>query len=443
MRIKHSPLLILTLTSLLWACDKKDFTPTTEITKWRDNKKAAVSITYDDGTVNQFTVALPVMEKLGLPGTFYIMTGKIPGAQYEGKFIGRPVEEVIAETASTPTHADNFFERASAIAYTGFDGALEYHSNAGSRFEAGAVEEAYQLIDEGYERIRKSEMKSSGNIDYNYNSEDTITWEEIKAFAARGHEFGSHTITHPRLAVLDEANMLYELEKSREDILNNLGEASTFSAECPYGTENERVMEYAHQIYPALRNRMPESWMAELNRGNKTDPGAYEEEYVQWQRGPVRSVSMETMKSWVDKSLEHDKIWLVLVFHGIEGIGWEPRTKSELEEYFSYMKEREDSLWVATFGEVTKYLRERKAVIVKNEMRENQIIVTTENPLDNKWYQVPLTFKTYVPDEWNKVEIILPEGEKMEKETTRDVSGNYVLYNVVPGMGEIKIEKKN
>ncbi|MDH5382591.1 MAG: polysaccharide deacetylase family protein, partial [Cyclobacteriaceae bacterium] len=360
-----------------------------------------------------------------------------PGSEYPGKFIGRPIEEIISETASNPTNADNFFERASAIAYTGYEGALEYHSNAGSRFEAGAIDEAYKLIDEGYEKIRNKEMKSSGNIDYNYNTEDTITWDKIKEYASSGHEFGSHTITHPRLAALDETNMLYELEKSREDILNHLGEEYTFSAECPYGTENERVMEYAHKIYPALRNRMPESWLAELNRGNKTNPGEHKEEYVQWQRGPVRSVKMETMKSWVDTAMVHDNIWLVLVFHGVEGIGWEPRTAAELEEYFSYMKDREENLWVATFAEVTKYLRERKGTVVKSEIKEESIVIHTEHSLDTKWYNVPLTFKTYVPADWDKVHIKLPGGEEIEKATEKDEKGSYVIYNGVPGAGEI------
>ena len=47
------------------------------------------------------------------------------------------------------------------------------------------------------------------------------------------------------------------------DIEKNLGKRQTFSAECPYGTENDRVMEYAHKIFPALRNRMPEPWLEE------------------------------------------------------------------------------------------------------------------------------------------------------------------------------------
>src|SRR5215467_6518810 len=86
----------------------------TEITKWQDNKRGAVSITYDDGSINQFKYALPVMKRLHLPATFYIITGPIPGSQYPGKFIGRPITSIITETASAPTDSTNYFERASA-----------------------------------------------------------------------------------------------------------------------------------------------------------------------------------------------------------------------------------------------------------------------------------------------------------------------------------------
>src|SRR5579875_2781574 len=54
----------------------------TTITKWKDDKKGAVSITYDDGNRNQFKYMLPVMERLQIPATFYIITGPIIGSQY-------------------------------------------------------------------------------------------------------------------------------------------------------------------------------------------------------------------------------------------------------------------------------------------------------------------------------------------------------------------------
>ena len=81
----------------------------TEITKWQDGKKAAVSITYDDGSRNQFKVALPIMERLKLPATFFVITGPIKGSVHPPKFVGRPVEKIIAETTTVPTNGDNFF----------------------------------------------------------------------------------------------------------------------------------------------------------------------------------------------------------------------------------------------------------------------------------------------------------------------------------------------
>ena len=74
----------------------------TEITKWQDGKNGAVSITYDDGSINQFVKAVPIMNELNMPGTFFIITGNIPGSKYQAKFIGRPVKEIITESKTVP-----------------------------------------------------------------------------------------------------------------------------------------------------------------------------------------------------------------------------------------------------------------------------------------------------------------------------------------------------
>ena len=413
----------------------------TTITKWQDDKKSAISLTYDDGIINQFTVARPIMNELGFPGTFYILTGKVNGSA-KGKFIGRPINEIISETASIKTNAENFFERASAIGFAGKGEAIEYHSNAGSLFESGKVDLAYNLIDEGYLKLRNGESIISEEILYHNNSIDTTTWNDLKSYAKEGHEIASHTITHPRLAVLDEANMLYELEQSREDILNFLGEKYTFSAEGPYGTENERVMEHAHKIYPALRNRMPEPYLEELNRSSNRESGSSDKEYVQWQRGPLTNTSMEKMKSWVDTCTIHDNIWLVLVFHGVDGIGWESKKGEELEEYFGYIKEREKDLWIATFADVTKYIRERKKTVIKSTVQDNKIVVNISSDLDSKVYDVPITMKTYVPATWK--EVVLNKTNKREDlNIQKDSLGYYVLYAVLPNEGTITlIEQK-
>jgi peptidoglycan/xylan/chitin deacetylase (PgdA/CDA1 family) len=414
----------------------RNFTPETTILKWPEGKTSAVSLTYDDGSINQFRVALPLMDSLKFPATFYILTGQIPGSRYQPHFIGRPAEEIISESASIPTGEDNLFERASVAAYAPYRGLREYHTRAGELYEGGKQEEAYRVIDQALEKVRNGELKRVMERDDYDAGENVITWDRIRAIAENGHEFGSHTITHPRLAVLDEDNLLYELEKSREDILNKLGVEHTFSAECPYGTENERVMEYAYEIYPALRNRMPAEYLAELNRGNREDPGSFTEEYVQWQRGPLTDTLMELMKSWVDTCLLRDNIWLVLVFHGVEGIGWESKTRDELVEYFDYLNRHRDRIWIATFRDVTKYIRERMNATVKTIREGKAIQVELTHDLDRDMYDLPLTLKTAVPGNWQNVQV-MQEGNELEARLSHD--DGYVQYEAVPNAGIIRL----
>ncbi|MBN3583622.1 polysaccharide deacetylase family protein [Algoriphagus aestuarii] len=409
---------------------------TSEITKWPNDKTGAISVTYDDGIINQFTIAKPIMDSLGLPATFYIITGKVEGAG-KGKFIGRDPKVILQETATNPTDSNNFFERASLIAFTGTTEAEDYHARVGSLFESGKVKEAYKLLDEGYEKIREGKIKNTGEIVFHNNVEDTTTWAQYREYSAQGHEIASHTVTHPRLAVLDEINMLYELEQSKADLLKNIGEESIFSAEGPYGTENERVMEYAHKIYPALRNRMPEPWLEEINRGNTKQPGQSKKEYVQWQRGPQTRNTLEEMKSWVDTVMNHQNIWLVLVIHGVENLGWEPKTKEELTGYFSYMKANEDKLWVETFRDVTKYIRARQNSQIYSKMENGFISISLQSELDPTVYSVPLTIKTYIPEDWKSA----AKSGKEPLEILHDEKGNYVLFSL--SLAEPKTEITN
>jgi peptidoglycan/xylan/chitin deacetylase (PgdA/CDA1 family) len=424
---------------LIFSCnlEKDKNIGVTVITKWQKNKKSAISITYDDGIINQFTVAKPIMDSFQLPGTFYILTGKINGAE-KGKFIGRKKEEIIEETKKIKTNKENFFERASLIAYTGTTEAIDYHSRIGSLYEAGKTLEAYKLLDEGYRKIRNGNIKNLNIEILHDNTVDTTTWEDLNIYAKEGHEIASHTVTHPRLAVLDEKNLLYELEQSKKDIENFLGKKYTFSAECPYGTEDERVMSYAHKIYPSLRNRMEVPYLDELNRSSNKHPGESENDYVQWQRGPLTNTKLSEMKGWVDTCLDNDNIWLVLVFHGIDGIGWEPKTGKELEDYFKYIKEREEQIWVATFSDVTKYIRERENTIIESEMKGKSIKIHISNNLEASVYDIPITLKTYIPKNWKSISI---NKDKIIFDVKTDKKGNYITYSVLPSESSLILEE--
>jgi peptidoglycan/xylan/chitin deacetylase (PgdA/CDA1 family) len=409
----------------------------TEILKWPDGKKAAISLTYDDGTYNQFHVALPIMEELGLRGTFYINTGEIPSSKTRAQFFGRDPKVIIAETASIPTNGENIFERASLIRFLDMPGAVSYHDRSGSTYEQGRVEQACKILDEGFAKAR--ELKVTELVYPKIIDGPMIDWDEIRKYANNGHEFGVHTISHPRLAVLDEENLLFELEACRDEIERELGKEQLFSAECPFGTENERVMEYALEMFPALRNRMPETYLEEINRSGKFEPARdYGKEYIQWQRGPLSKTDPALMDSWVDDILTREDTWLVLVFHGIEGIGWEAIPEDRIRAYFEYIAGKSKEVWVAPFRDVTQYMRQRMNTNLIKTVKKDMISLKLDSDLDPYWYRQLLTMKTYIPTDWKSVTFV--QGGKTETlEVQKDASGSFVQYNADPHGGELAL----
>ncbi|HYF70644.1 MAG TPA: polysaccharide deacetylase family protein [Ohtaekwangia sp.] len=408
----------------------------TEITPWHNGKKAAISITYDDGTINQFRQALPIMDTLGFKGTFYINTADIPGSEFPPKYIGRPLNEIVEESKSQPTNQNNLFERASALRFLNIKNAVELHNEVGALYEQDALTKAFNIVDSAF--ASAAENKIIREVRPVLLTGEVITWDEIREFAKRGHEFGNHTISHPRLAVLDEANLLYELEKCKEELMKQLGPNETFSAECPFGTEDERVMEYAYRLHPALRNRMPEPYLEELNRWNKNYPGTYRKEYIQWQKGPLKKHGIDEMKSWVDTILTHNNVWLVLTFHGVDGVGWEAKPHEELKALFAYMKEHESGLWVTTFRDATKYMRERMHARINAVRKKDEIMIKLTHDLDKNLYTLPLTLKTYIDTSAGDLSV-KQDAQTIPFVKGSDAQGNYLMYQALPNAGDIVI----
>ncbi|RSM72283.1 polysaccharide deacetylase [Actinoplanes sp. ATCC 53533] len=61
-----------------------------------------------------------------------------------------------------------------------------------------------------------------------------LTWQDCRDLAAAGYHFGSHTVTHPRLADADDDAAVREILDSKKEIEDQLGvEVRDFAA--PYG----------------------------------------------------------------------------------------------------------------------------------------------------------------------------------------------------------------
>jgi peptidoglycan/xylan/chitin deacetylase (PgdA/CDA1 family) len=68
----------------------------------------------------------------------------------------------------------------------------------------------------------------------------TMTWEELRAHAARGVDIGSHGVAHAHLTRLTDAELRRELTESKRQIEDELGRPCADLA-YPYGEHDERV----------------------------------------------------------------------------------------------------------------------------------------------------------------------------------------------------------
>jgi hypothetical protein len=142
------------------------------------------------------------------------------------------------------------------------------------------------------------------------------------------------------------------------------------------------------------------------------------------------------MKAWIDTCNANTNIWLVLVFHGVDGVGWEAIPGDTLDAYFRYIKSNEDKVWVATFKDVTKYIRERMEAQISFTNNQDQLSIQLTHNLDPKLYDIPLTLKTYIPSNWKDVEVIQGKLVKRVK-TGKDENGQYVVYQAIPNQEDI------
>jgi peptidoglycan/xylan/chitin deacetylase (PgdA/CDA1 family) len=382
----------------------------TRILKWQDGKEGCVTLTYDDGSENQFRIAVPLMNERGLPATFFVNTGDIPGAKFRPTFVGRPIPEIIRESAAVHTGEGNFFERCSALRYLAqvrhVPEIKEFSDAAvGETSEQGRQKEAFALVDKLLRRLRESGREYKVETAAPAAGKGfVLTWEQLRVLARQGHEIADHTVSHPYLPLLDKANILYEVEKCREDLLSHLGPKHTRSIECPYGIEDARVLALVNPVFPFVRNGISDKFIREILRGDAGEPVSAGREYVQWQRGPLTDTPQAEMEGWVDTTIRNG-VWLLLVFHGVEGIGWEARPRESFRAYFDYIKARGARLWAATFQDAFKYVRERMNAKVESGAGSDSVAVSLSHPLDPRIYDLPLTLRTVVPAAWKSAEL--------------------------------------
>lgn len=189
---------------------------------------ATVALTFDDGFANNLHVVVPLLERYGLPATFFVCTGPV----YDGALLWPEVAACVLDAATVP--------------------ALQF---AGWRMPLGSPQEraaAYRAVTRSFRRVRPEHYDrhlaalahaagASSDAIENRSLRAALrmlTPDELRRLAqSRVAEIGAHTVHHWRLSKLNEADAFAEIEGSRER-LQRLGvEVRRFAY--PYGGEHD------------------------------------------------------------------------------------------------------------------------------------------------------------------------------------------------------------
>lgn len=174
--------------------------------------RRSLIITFDDGHLDNYVSAFPILKRLGLPATIFLSTG----------YIG--------------TRGTFWFDRVANLLYRAPQGSLAIDTvrfSADLRDVPSRREAAERLLgilkrsrdDARLAALRQLEqLANSARIGDEVGS-GAMNWEQVREMSQSGIEFGSHSVTHPILSALGDDALEWELTESRREIEERTGKA--------------------------------------------------------------------------------------------------------------------------------------------------------------------------------------------------------------------------
>jgi peptidoglycan/xylan/chitin deacetylase (PgdA/CDA1 family) len=298
--------------------------PGYQLATWPGFRRAACSLTFDDGTLDQYLLGFPELEERGIRATFFL----IAGLRDQGVW-----------------------------------------------------------LDSGTPRL-------------------LFSWQQARQLAAAGHEIGSHGHTHVDLT-LEGAAVEKELAASLELLMEripSLPGPGGLSLSWSYWRHDENSRRLARAYYLAARG-------GGVTAGGRINDSTPLDFYGIGALGLRPADEVEIWRRRSAEALATDG-WLVVTFHGLddgrvprESLGWEPLPLSRFRAVLDYLLEERD-YWLAPFGEVVRYIRQREQAVLKQAgRRPGALLFVLDDGLDDRIYDCSLTLAVQLPPGWEEAAV--------------------------------------
>ena len=196
-------------------------------------KRKTIALTFDDGYINNFTQALPILKKYNIPVTFYLIS---KGLVDDGYFVWPDIIDLIQRDIK-----ENIVLDAGTFKFPGFFSEELKSSLVDFMKSSGLKREKYiQELSAKYPFYKEMAKKQPQLI-------ELVRGKELGKYVNEPLiEYGSHTHTHFNLEYLSKAECEFELSESKR-IIKELTGKDPVSLAFPDGSYSKETIEIGLQ----------------------------------------------------------------------------------------------------------------------------------------------------------------------------------------------------
>ncbi|HRA46528.1 MAG TPA: polysaccharide deacetylase family protein [Thermomicrobiales bacterium] len=179
----------------------------------RQGKGRYVLITFDDGYIDNYHTAFPILKRHGLPATFFIPTGFIDRRDLSW---WDTIAWMIRHSDARQIPASDWFEAPLPMTGDAREFAIRQALKTYKRLPGRDTDNYVSFL---------AEATGHATLPTHLGDDLWMSWNNIRELRLAGMTIGGHTVNHPLLARLTSTEQIAEIRGSRERLQEMLGAA--------------------------------------------------------------------------------------------------------------------------------------------------------------------------------------------------------------------------